>query len=111
MRKILKKKKFILKDAGQGTYNAGEVISMLESMTDSINLIAEQQADIIKEIKKINERLDKLEARMDSMEAKMGKMEKDIVEIKNTLKGKAERIEVKDLGKRMIRLEKFSVAH
>ena len=93
---IKKRKKLILRDAGNGTYNSSEVISMLENLTDSIDMIAEQHLEIMKSIKVINKRLDKIES--------------DISDIKCKLDSKIEKKEFDKLEKRVVKVEKLVLA-
>jgi chromosome segregation ATPase len=121
---IKKRKKLILRDAGNNMYNSGEVVTMLESLTDSINLIAEQHGEIMKSIGVINKRLDRIEARLDKIEARLDKiedrldkvelktdmMQKDITEIKHKLDNKIDKKEFEKVDKRVMKIEKLVLA-
>ena len=128
---IKKGKKLILRDAGNNMYNSGEVVTMLESLTDSINLIAEQHGEIMKSISVINKRLDKIEARLDKIEDRLDKiearldkiedrldkvelktdmMQKDITEIKHKLDNKIDKKEFEKVEKGVVKIEKLVLA-
>lgn len=103
-------KRFILKDDGNNKYNSGEVITLLESITDSINFIAEQHGEIIKSIGLINKNIEVINKRLDKIESRLDRMEDDIREIKITLKNKVGRSEFEKLEKRVVKLEKLAIA-
>ena len=73
---------------------------MVESLTDSIDLVMEQHGEIMKTIGVINKNLDKINKRLD-------KIENDIADIKCKLDSRVDR---KEFEKRVVKVEKLVLA-
>ena len=81
---------------GDNKYNTGEVATLLEGLTDSITLIAEQHGEIVKSLDGINSKIDRLQ--------------EDMTDVKHELKSKVDRDEFEKLEKRVIKLERLAIA-
>ena len=79
-------------------YSAGEVMSMIESFSDGMQIIAEGQSELVKKIDNIEGRFDGLEGKFDKLEIKVDKLEGkfDVLEGKfDVLEGKFDVLEGK----------------
>lgn len=127
------------KKSGEKTFGFNEVMSLLESMNDGINVISEQHGGVVSRLDKIDVRLDKVDDRLDTiddrldkidvrldkvdgrldkvdgrlgrLENKVDKLQDDMVEVKHELKNKVGRDEFKKLEKRVVKLEQLSFSH
>ena len=117
------------------TYRAGEVLTMLESINDSISVIAEQHLGISnrldgmdKKFNKVDERFDKIDEkfnkvderfdkiderfegideRLDNMQADMNTVKSDVFDIKYDLRQKVSYDDFAKMEKRVLKLEKI----
>ena len=109
-------------------YSAGEVMSMIESFSDGMQIIAEGQSELVKKIDNIEGRFDGLEGKFDKLEIKVDKLEgkfdvlegkfdvlegkfdvmqEDISEIKYKLNRKVDYEDFEKLEKKFVKLEKL----
>ncbi|MEI8344037.1 MAG: hypothetical protein WCF93_03755 [Candidatus Moraniibacteriota bacterium] len=128
----MKKQKSTIKEK---TFGFGEVMSMLESMNDGIQVLAEQHSGIIGRLDGMDARFDKMDARFDKMDARFDKMDArfdkmdarfdnletkvdsletkvdslqvDVTDIKHKLSQKVDLEDFQKLEKRLIKLENF----
>ncbi len=91
------KKKAVKKS--EKLFPEGSVLSMLESMNEGIQLLAEQHGGIVS-------RLDGLDGRLDGIDGRLDKLQDDVTDIKYTLTTKADRSEVEKLDKRITKVER-----
>ena len=96
------------------TFGFGEVMSMLESMNDGIQVLAEQHSGIIGRLDgmdarfdKMDARFDKLETKVDNLETKVDSLQIDVTDIKHKLSQKVDLEDFQKLEKRLIKLENF----
>ncbi len=117
------------------TFGFGEVMSMLESMNDGIQVLAEQHSGIIGRLDGMDARFDKMDARFDKLETKVDNLETkvdnletkvdnletkvdnletkvdslqiDVTDIKHKLSQKVDLEDFQKLEKRLIKLENF----
>ncbi len=73
------------------TFGFGEVMSMLESMNDGIQVLAEQHSGIIGRLDGMDARFDKMDARFDKMDARFDKLETKV----DNLETKVDNLETK----------------
>ncbi|EKE15989.1 MAG: hypothetical protein ACD_11C00057G0014 [uncultured bacterium] len=106
---IMKKKNQKNADT-EKAYGFGEVMFMLENMNDGIQIIAEQQVDMKKDIDIIKEDISEINVRLGGVEDRLGNVEDNVIEIKHKLSEKVDREEFNKLEKRMIKLEKLVFA-
>jgi DNA repair ATPase RecN len=106
-----------VKDKKEKMYKSGEVVSMLESINDGIQVISEQYGEMLKKFDKVDTRFDKIEARLDKIEARLDKIEFDVdaikselLKIKRELQKKISTEEFEKLEKRVFKLEKLVMA-
>lgn len=95
--KITYMKKNIKKDT-EKTYQESEVLTMLESINDSIAVIAEQHLGI-------SGRLDGIDGRLDNMQADLDIVKSDVSDIKYDLRQKVSYDEFEKMEKRVLKLE------
>lgn len=117
----MKKQKNTIEEKAVGF---GEVMSLLESMNDGINIISEQHGAIVgrldgidSRLDKIDSRLDKMDSRFDKLEAKVDKLEvkvdnlqEGVTEIKHKLSQKVDLEDFQKLEKRLIKVESFMLS-
>lgn len=84
------KKKVVKKS--EKVFSEGSVMSMLESMNEGIQLLAEQHSGIVN--------------RLDGIDGRLDKLQDDVTDIKYTLTTKADRSEVEKLEKRIVKVER-----
>ncbi len=89
------KKKSQQKEIEQ-TFKSGEVMSMLESMSDGIQLIAEGQSELVKKVDKMQDDLDIVKS--------------DVSKIKHDLKRKVDYDDFEKLEKRFLKVERLVFA-
>ena len=113
-----------VKDKKEKMYKSGEVVSMLESINDGIQVISEQYGEMLKKFDKVDTRFDKIEARLDKIEARLDKIEarldkiefdvdaikSELLKIKRELQKKISTEEFEKLEKRVFKLEKLVMA-
>ena len=88
-------------------YSAGEVMSMIESFSDGMQIIAEGQSELVKKIDNIEGKFDVLEGKFDVLEGKFDVMQEDISEIKYKLNRKVDYEDFEKLEKKFVKLEKL----
>lgn len=88
-------------------YSAGEVMSMIESFSDGMQVIAEGQSELVKKFDGLEGRFDGLEVRFDGLERKFDTMQEDISEIKYKLNKKVDYEDFEKLEKKFYKLEKL----
>jgi archaellum component FlaC len=87
-------------------FTSGEVMSLLESMSDGIQLIAEAQSGTNDRLDSMENRLDGLEQRFDTLEQKVDRLQDDMTDVKQSLATKVDRTEFSKLEKRMVKVER-----
>lgn len=114
------------------TYTTGEVGSMIERFDDSLKIVAENIIGVNDRLGRVETRLesfdnrlgrveiklDAVEVRLDSVETKLelvetkiDRLQDDMVEVKFELKRKVDAEDVKNLEKRVVKLENLSLAN
>lgn len=83
---------------------------VLESLNDSIAIIAEQHLGITNHLSNIDNRLDGIDSRLDNMQEDLNVMKDDISDIKYDLKQKVGYDEFEKMEKRVLKLEKLVAA-
>lgn len=91
-------------------YTAGEVGSMLESIDNTMKMMAENHVGVIERLDGIDNRLNNVENRLERVEGKVDRLQDDMVEVKFELKRKVDQDDFKKLEKRVIKLERLSPA-
>lgn len=84
-------KKKVVKNSN-AVFPAGEVMSMLESMNEGIQLLAEQHGGIV--------------GRLDGIDGRLDKLQDDVTDIKYTLTRKVDQSEFEKLEKRIVKIER-----
>lgn len=96
-------KKKVPKIESEKNFEFGQVMAMLEQMSDGIGVIAEDQGEI-------KNRLGSLEGKVDRLQEDMDIVKSDISKIKTDLKRKVDYDEFEKLEKRMIKVERLVFA-
>lgn len=97
------KRKGLQKNNENKVFQSGEVMSILEQMSDGIQLVSEQHGEIIKKLGEHDKRFDKLEEKVD-------RLQDDMTEVKHKLSEKVDREEFNKMEKRLVKLEKLVLA-
>ena len=112
------------KTIGEKTYTASEFGSILERIDTTVQILAEGHSALVEgqnEIKSVltsvDQRLGRVEIRLDGVEDRLGlvetkidRLQDDMVEVKFELKRKVDAEQFEKLEKRVVKLEKHSVA-
>ena len=109
-------------------FSSDHVMSLLENMSDGIQLISEQHGEVIQRLDKLDGRVDNLEIRFDRLEIKVDNLEvrfdnletsfdnfeikvdnlqEDVTEIKHKLAQKVDLEDFQKLEKRLMKVENF----
>ena len=109
-------------------FSSDHVMSLLENMSDGIQIISEQHGGIVSRLDTIDGRLDRIEVRLDTLEVKVDNLEvkvdnlevkvdnleiktdhlqEDVTEIKHRLSQKVDLEDFQKLEKRLIKVEGF----
>jgi hypothetical protein len=107
----MKKNKKIKKEK---LFKSGDVMSILENMSDGIQLIAEQHGEIVTRLGGIDVRLGGIDKRMDGMQGdineikeRLARVEDNTIEIKHKLSEKVDLADFQKLEKRLVKLERL----
>ncbi len=96
------------KTTEEKTFTANEVGSMLERIDNSVKILAESM-DI--KFESVNNRLNGIDNKLELVDTKIDRLQDDMVEVKFELKRKVAADEYEKLEKRVVKLEKLSLAH
>lgn len=91
-------------------FRSGEVMTMLESMNDGIQLLAEQHGGIVTRLDGIDNRLDGMQGDITEIKERLVRVEDDTIEIKHKLSEKVDLADFQKLEKRLVKLEKVVLA-
>ena len=113
-------KKKVQKKEEEKAFTSSEVMSLLEHMSEGIEVIAETQLGTNRRIDGLEQRFDGLEQRFDGLEQrfdglenkfeklehKVDRLQDDMTDVKQTLSAKVDRTEFSKLEKRMVKVER-----
>ena len=110
-------KKKVTKIESEKSFEFGQVMTMLEQMSDGIGVIAEDQGEIKNRLGNLEGKFDTLEGKFDTLEGKVDRLQEDmdivksdVSKIKTDLKRKVDYDEFEKLEKRMLKVERLVFA-
>jgi len=99
-----------IKKTEEKTFKAGDVMSLLESMNDGIQMISEQHGEIVTRLDNMQEDVDGIKSDIVVIKSDIDVIKNDIVDIKYDLKEKVSYEEFEKMEKRVVKLEKLVLA-